>query len=187
MDKNEQLYFFWLLKFVCDRREIANYKLVLEDLYLKDYRWTLEMDENLAGWGLYLRERYIDESPTGRRYAKIYGESDKKCSVLEMMVALCINMEDKIASNEDFGDRTSEWFWGMMSCLGLDIYDNDHYFEDEIDEILENFLDRKVQKDGKGGLFPQKVGRQKCQKTKNFWEQATNYLSEVLENNGEIW
>lgn len=187
MNKFEELYFFWLVGFVCDRIEIGKYRSVLEDLYFKEFRWTFEMDENVVGWGLYLRDRFLDESPSGRRYAKIYGENDNPCSILEVMVALSINMEDKIASNDEFGDRTSEWFWAMMASLGLDIYDEKYYNESKIDDILEKFLDRRYRKDGKGGLFWFKSRVKKASNLMNLWEQAMNWLSDEMEKNGEIW
>lgn len=179
MNRTEQLYFFWLVGFVCHNDEIRSYRKVLEALYSKEFRWLLEMDENLAGNGIHMRYRYADEKPGVNDDIL---DDDRPCNVLEMMVALAISME-YIMQNSLFGDRTDEWFWEMMDNLGLSYYDDKHFDDKKVDDILEIFLDRKYKNGGKGNLFCYKS----CYKSEEIWKQATNWLSKKAKKNGEIW
>lgn len=51
------------------------------------------------------------------------------------------------------GDRTGQWFWGMITNLGLGGLNDDRYDPDYVDDVLDRFLDRDYDPDGRGGLF----------------------------------
>lgn len=42
-----------------------------------------------------------------------------ECSVLEVMIALALRMEEETMASSEFGDRTNQWFWYMIVSLGL--------------------------------------------------------------------
>ena len=75
------------------------------------------------------------------------------CSVLEMMIALAIRCEETIMDNPLYGDRTAQWFWRMMSNLGLGLMTDDIYDRDLVKQKIDRFLNREYDPDGKGGLF----------------------------------
>ena len=78
---------------------------------------------------------------------------DKPCSVLEMILALAIKCEETIMDNPKYGDRTLQWFWSMLKNLGL-AYMTDERFDKKIaNDILYNFMERRYEPNGKGGLF----------------------------------
>ena len=56
-------------------------------------------------------------------------------------------------SNVDYGDRTGQWFWGMMSNLGIGSMYNDIFDPDLVISCINDFLDRNYEPDGRGGLF----------------------------------
>ena len=72
--------------------------------------------------------------------------------LLEMMVALAISMED-IMDDPRLGDRTGQWFWGMIVSLGLNgLYDR-NFKKGVAEAAIERFLRREYRSDGRGGLF----------------------------------
>ena len=51
------------------------------------------------------------------------------------------------------GDRTGQWFWNMIRSLGLGGMYGNRFDIQEADYIIERFLDREYEPDGRGGLF----------------------------------
>ena len=56
-------------------------------------------------------------------------------------------------SNTEYGDRTSQWFWNMMSNIGISFMTDDRYDERFLNTKLNIMLKRQYRPDGKGGLF----------------------------------
>ena len=79
----------------------------------------------------------------------------------------------------EMGDRTGQWFWGMIENLEL-IQMTDGYFdEDYVEEVVYRLLNREYKRNGKGGLFT--VTRQNVDmRTAEIWYQAAFYFNEVL-------
>ena len=141
-------YFNYLLDIV-DSEEYStdDYIDVLWLLFDTDFTWLIDHDSNRAGDGLALRDRFLSEYCDG--YDKLFGP----CSVLEMMVALSIRMENDIMFDPDFGNRTDIWFWKMMDSMGLLYMDYINYSYRIAKRCINNFLNRNYRPDGKGGLF----------------------------------
>ena len=115
-----------------------------------DFEWLIDMDENRAQDGIDLRDRFIREC----EYSKDDVEYlDKPCSILEMMVALALRAEQTIMDDPDVGNRTGQWFWEMISSLGLGRMDDLHFNRVKARRIIDRFLDREYEPNGKGGLF----------------------------------
>lgn len=128
-------YLDWLCEFVCDKRSRRAFSKLLYTLYLTDFDAVLDRDENRIVDGLALRPRFLSEKKIDPKMeSHIFGE--KKCSVLELMVALAIRCEDNLMQNPDIGDRTSKWFWVMLHSLGLDNMTDNTYDENKVSYIL---------------------------------------------------
>ena len=69
-----------------------------------------------------------------------------------MMVALASRCEETM-DDPGMGDRTGQWFWGMIVSLGLGGQLDNRYDARVVDDILDRFLDREYEPDGSGGLF----------------------------------
>lgn len=140
----ENEYFEWLYDLVCEGRyaRSISYRKLLMHLHDTEFVWSIPKDENRADDGIRLRERFVDGN-------YIYGP----CSVLEMMVALALRCEENIMDDPKVGNRTRQWFWEMIVNLGLGAMTDDVYDEREVTGIVERFLDRDYDPDGKGGLF----------------------------------
>ena len=147
-------YFEWLYECVCKGRahEKISYRKLFNHLHQIEFIFHLLRDENRAADGVDLRYRFAID-----RYEDSIEEImyilDGPCSVLEMMIALAIRCEESIMDNTGFGDRTGQWFWDMMSNLGIGRMTDEMFNEEFVDDIIYTFLDRQYEPDGRGGLF----------------------------------
>lgn len=145
-------YFEWL----CSKLEPAfnwrAYSKLMRRLFEIDFVWTNEMDENRGLKGLYLRDAY--GAYCGFSEDFVANEIDIcPCSILEMMVALALDCEEKVMWNENMGDRTGVWFYHMLENLGLLVMQNPRYNQKYTDHVIDIFLRRRYQPNGKGSLF----------------------------------
>lgn len=144
-------YFNWLFDLVCGDRysESVSFKELLKYLHSVEFEWSIPKDENRAKDGTNLRYRYSMRNGFDDVPSSLYGP----CSVLEMMIALSIRCEEDIMDNPQMGDRTGQWFWGMVSNLGLGSMTDTRFNKQYIDEVITRFLNREYEPDGEGGLF----------------------------------
>lgn len=150
----ENDYFNWLYEIVCKDRKIPkrlSYRKLLMYLHNVDFTYSIPMDRNRERDGFRMRDRYIDE--VGCSNGLMDDILDKPCSVLEMMLALSIRCEETIMDNTEYGDRTSQWFWGMIGSMGLNSMTDTNFDRNYVKEVVEKFLDRDYEPNGKGGLF----------------------------------
>ena len=144
-------YFDWLYNYVCKGRAHKNtsYRELFTLLHQIEFTFSIDNDINRAKDGTYLRYRFAifknDET--------ILDILDGPCSVLEMMIALAIRCEDQIMYDTRYGDRTSQWFWAMMSNLGIGNMFDEIFNEKYVERVIYRFLDRRYEPDGRGGLF----------------------------------
>lgn len=148
-------YFDWLYKLVCDKRysKSISYKKLLMHLHNTTFRYSIPKDQNRADDGLDLRYRFALSQGYERSPRVIMDCLEGPCSVLEMMVALSIRCEENIMDDPNIGDRTSQWFWGMVTNLGLGAMTDSRYDKIFVDNTVNRFLDRDYEPDGHGGLF----------------------------------
>lgn len=109
-------------------------------------------DRNRAEDGVDLRFRFAKHKRLSKNDALEWHDRTP-CSVLEMMVALAIRAEEQIMDNPQVGNRTTQWFWGMISSLGLTGMSDNMFDLIDAKDIIERFLNREYSPDGKGGLF----------------------------------
>lgn len=176
-DEINNAYFDWIYDLVCGGRfsEDISYRKVLMELHSTNFIFKIRKDRGRASDGVHLRYRFpyeelgIDDI---ERY--ITGP----CSVLEMMLALAIRCEETIMVNPAYGDRTGEWFWGMMNSLGLGSMTDDIYDKAEVKSIIKRFLKRDYEPNGKGGLFTIH-GCEDDLRRVEIWFQMTWYLDTI--------
>lgn len=164
-------YFYWLNSLVEPVRNpnpARTHGLLLEQLFKKEFRWSIPNDDNRVEDGKELRQEFLYEYNVDQRWMR------EPCSVLEMLVALA-----RRVAFEDSGEP-DEWFWKLMSNLGLEQYTDDVYnyvVADEVNEVLDMFLDRQYSDDGEGGLFPLN-DTTADQREIEIWYQMSAYLLE---------
>lgn len=168
-------YFNWIYQLVCD--DTVHTKL-LSHLFDTPFNYILEMDGNRAADGENLRYRFGRE--VGYAEAVVASELDTSpCSVLEMMVALSVRMEEHIMEDDELGDRTGQWFWNMIVSLELGTMTDNRYDPDYVDMVLERFMERDFDRDGRGSLFTIEGSRQNMRNVE-IWYQMCAYLDTIL-------
>lgn len=174
----EDDYFEWMYDMVCSDVEDQNYRKIFEYLNLVEFVSIIPMDDNRIEDGINLRYRYAYENDIPSfRITETFGK--KPCSVLEMMVALSVRCEETIMQNSVYGNRTPEWFWEMMHSLGLDGMCDENFNPIEAGRIVYIFINRRYNKNGKGGLFTIHDPR-KDMRTVEIWYQMCFYLDELV-------
>ena len=137
-DVVENEYFEWLYNYVCKNKVHSkiSYRNLLMMLHETEFIFSIPNDENRAVDGENLRYRFeleFEEREGMGLPCKITGP----CSVLEMMIALAIRCEETIMDDPLYGDRTAQWFWRMMSNLGLGLMTDDIYDREYVKERID--------------------------------------------------
>lgn len=147
-------YFMWLRDLVCSDHfsNTNSYDKLLMHLHNTEFVYLIPKDQNRAADGESLRYRF----------AMAKGYSDRAwiseclagpCSVFEMMVGLANRCEETIMDDPLIGNRTGEWFWGMVTNLGLGAMYDRRFDKRYVHEVISRFLNREYEPDGRGGLF----------------------------------
>lgn len=172
----EQDYFQWLCDIVGIEHGEEGYNILARDLFRTTFYSIVPHDENRAMDGIALREEYIGQV----NYPK-YIHLDGECNMLEMLIGLARRISYETDSAEYTRDTTSEWFWQLVRNLGLDVFNDSDYARMDgtikVDEILNRFLERNYQWDGRGGLFPLNDAEED-QRDVEIWYQKDAYLME---------
>jgi hypothetical protein len=180
MEQNEleNAYFEWMYQMVFPDQNDISYRRLCSYLNNITFYPILAMDENRVQDGEDLRYRFcyqvdsIDpECCTMLDY--------RPCSVLEMMVALALRIEESIMADPAIGDRRPKWFFEMLVSLGIDDMDDEHFDRQAVTAAVRIFLERKYKPDGRGGLFTI-PGCKKDMRTVEIWYQANWYMDSIL-------
>ena len=170
-------YLEWLIDIVCRGRfsKEITYRKLLCKLYDIPFRYFIGRDSNRAEDGLDLRYRF---SYVNRYEDRARWIDDRPCSVLEMMIALAIRCEESIMDDPQLGDRTGQWFWGMITNIGLGSMTDDRFDSEYVEEKIDCFLNREYEPNGKGGLFT--VKNRDCDMRKvEIWYQLCYFLDTI--------
>lgn len=176
--KETEQYYDWLYHIVCGEWEPRNlsFHRLLMFLFNRDYIPSCEMDICRATDGTNLRYRFATENDVP--YAKIDAIfHGVPCSVLEMMVALSIRIEEHIMEDATAGNRVGQWFWNMIVSLGLAAMDDGRFDDARAEYIMTRFMNREYKPNGAGGLFTLSHPTIDM-RTIDIWYQLMAYLNE---------
>ena len=167
-------YFDWLCIMIHNR----NYIQLARSLHQTEFRAKLPADQNRGMDGMYLRVDFMEQHGT-------FGSSTNRgpCTMLEFLIGVAKHMSFLMYGNVS-DHRTAYYFWVLIKNLGLnkctdenwDSINGDFYVEDAVYRVL----DRKYDKDGRGGLFPLKWPQQDQRKVE-IWYQMHAWLGENSE------
>ena len=182
------LYFKWMCSIAFPNEHIrSHYYRVLNLLNSIKFTYLIELDENRAKDGINLRYHFSYEAKIPYEDIEYILDNDS-CSVLEMMIALAKRCENSMMADDNFGDRTSVWFWKMFCNLDLNKYPDDIWnesIEEEVTKIIYIFLNRQYDYYGNGNLF--KFDNPKYDvRELEIWDQMNYYMSEIVEQNLRI-
>lgn len=148
-----------------------NYRSLCSQLLDTRYIYFVGNDSNRAEDGMVMRDEYE------RKYGTVNDILDE-CTLLEMFVKLAMRCDDDVMFDPEFGDRTGEWFWNFLDNLRLTKYDDRHYDEDAVNDILDDFNNRHYGKyGGKGCAFLVKKPLNDMRVTE-IWYQMLWWLNE---------
>lgn len=177
-------YFDWL----CDKINLkpGTYDILIRTLYNLEFIWVVDLDFNRSEDGKLLRgDFYNDEFNTPEKM------DAKPCSVLEALIALAGKM-NYILDDEDRGDRTRIWFWEMIDNLKLMRFKDEKFndpvdprTEQEIVDICNRWMNRKISYDGTGSPFPL-WHPHRDQRKLQLIDQMNDYVLEHYVVNDEI-
>ena len=175
-DRIEDEYFEWLCETVDINRfsKSVSYRKLLMHLHNIEFTWFVPYDDNRADDGIQLRRRYALRCGDDKLSRLITGP----CSVLEMMVALAIRCEESIMDDALMGDRTGQWFWGMIHNLELSPMIDTRFDRDYVDSVVARLLNREYEADGRGGLFTVKHCPHDLRAVE-IWCQLSWYLGSI--------
>lgn len=175
---DHDLYYAWLVDLIDDGRGWSDdYSRVLHELFHTIFTFTVHRDRNRAAEGTDLRYIYAEEIGADPDFWTDF--LPVECTVLEMMVALARKWDNELMFDVDNGHRLHEWFFIMLKNCGLDRYPNRLYDEDSVHYIIERFLNRGYERDGRGGLFRTKDQRIDMRETE-LWYQLNYFVSDFL-------
>lgn len=173
----EDLYFKWLSTLVFPNEKIQeDYSELLNFLYETQYIWdpSAPLDENRYIDGINLRESfaYKLKIPKGIVSESIQGP----CSILEMICALGIRIDNDIMANYYTGyDHGYFWIQKMLKSLNILQYNNPNWDRSIVEDKICAFLQKRYSDDGFGGLFyiPKS---EKDMRSLNIWDQMCYYI-----------
>lgn len=173
-------YFEWLVEYVYKNRRMrpAPYMKLFTRLHEREFYFSIPMDDNRAADGESLRYRYAIFNGYEESYKTIVRYLDGPCSILEMMVALALRCEETIMDDPKYGDRTEQWFWTMITSLGLGRMIDTRFDIAYVDEKLDTFLNHEYEPDGHGGLFTVR-NCDRDLRTMEIWQQLNYYLNSI--------
>lgn len=147
-------YFDWLYDYVCNGKVHDNisYRKLFIFLHDTEFTYDLEMDHNRAVDGECLRRRFA-RTKDPRDYEYILDILDRPCSVLEMILALAIRLEEDIMDDPRYGDRVKQWFWSMLKNMNINMMTDEVFDKEYVEECVYIMLHRQYEPNGRGGLF----------------------------------
>lgn len=175
-DRINNEYFEWLCELIDSKRfsKRTSYRKLLMHLHDIEFTWFIPHDDNRADDGIQLRRRFALSRDDVTLSSYILGP----CSVLEMMVALAVRCEETIMDDALMGNRTGQWFWGMIHNLGLSPMRDSKFDREFVDDVIARLLNREYEPDGKGGLFTVRHCAHDM-RTVEIWCQLSWYLDSI--------
>ena len=174
-------YYEWLSGIVCNNRfaKSVSYRKLLMHLHNTKFKHLMPRDRNRAEDGIDLRYRFAMDQGYEDEYEIVLADLNGRCSVLEMLVALALRCEETIMDDPSYGNRTGQWFWGMIVNLGLGGITDDNYDKGYVTDVITRFLNREYDPDGRGGLFTVS-NRSEDLRDVEIWSQLCWYLDSFL-------
>lgn len=159
------------------------YSHLLSFMYAKNFYWMprFPLDSDREEDGYALRSRFLETFGGQVNYAEFEAFcQEKKASVLEVLVALCIRISGLITSENN--GIVGLYFWHLLDNLGLSWADDKEFDPDVVNNVFDNWMQRKYNPDGSGGnifIFGNFSTNNFCAKNAaemNIWDQANLYF-----------
>jgi hypothetical protein len=196
----EKDYFDWLCNSMYGGRiQVYTYNDLLLALYSTQFIPLLDKDFNRIDDGYDLRYRFAEDVCT-KKIENMdlfnYYESSNKINMdidqitdslssvgdfnlLEMLIALAIRCEEQFMSDPSYGNRTQQWFWNMITNLGLGEMRDGYFDEEQFNKIIKDFEEHRYTRDGKGSLFYVRNSPEDMRNL-DIWNQLLIYINSIM-------
>jgi hypothetical protein len=174
-------YYDWLCGMIPGWR--MSHGQAVWQLFETPFTAAMELDENRAGDGMDLRNRYCWEYGVDPETREIL-QTAKPASVLEVMIALALRCQEEYMTRYDDLDPVEPWFGPMMESLGIAQYSDGRYDPIAVDCAVRAFLRRDYAPDGRGGLFYIPGAREDMRETE-IWYQMLGWLDYYISTGGK--
>ena len=170
MDRSDK-YFRYLVDKVDGLGAYSGRTTLLKQLFETEYRWDykIPLDSDRAEDGKNLRLSYFHE--TGKHSHMEF----KPCTVLEMLIAMSLAMENIMGAPGDY--HPERWFWEMLENIGIANMKDRNYDSQSVASAIDVWLSRDYDKKGHGGIFPLHRSKRDVRRMP-IWEQAGMYMTE---------
>lgn len=170
----DERYFDWLYSLVCSvkaKKRTGSYRTLLQLLYRVEFVWFVPNDDNRIEDGKDLRHLFLEQEGIEISHdEELWLELG--CSMFELLVGLARRLEFEA------GGYLDDWFWEMLTNLGLDGLDDRKDIEDaDVEDVLNRVIWRTYNRDGSGGLFPLRSPKRDQRKVE-LWYQLSSYILE---------
>lgn len=166
-------YLVWLCHLENKGRQ---YSKLFEFLHNIEFIWSIERDENRAGDGMELRDNFEIPGDYLNENQLIEDFMNRPCSVLEMLIALSIRVDDDFIG-DPAEPHPEEFFWEMIDNLGLCDFTDKNFNISSVDKRIKMWLERRFTKYGLGSPFPVLDDR-RDQRELEIWDQMNSYINE---------
>lgn len=189
MENVKERYLKWLCGLVgLHNRRGLSYWMLARELYSIPYKAMIGSDHDREYDGRNLRYIFSHECCPGRP-EQILLLLEGPCSVLEMLVAFSMRIDDWLNGGDEHERR--RWFFQMLYNLKIDWYDDGacssmdgRAFADDVESRLDIWMTRRHRWNGEGGLFPLRTA-DRDQRQVDIWYQLQAYLKENYRLIGE--
>ena len=169
----------YYLEWLIDKVKADPYYIsLIKVLYSVPYYAPLNsLNHNRRLAGIKLRDMFRAE--TKRRY----NLPTKSCTFLEMMLALAMDMDNKILYEGRFGDRYLDWFWHMVDNAGWSTLTDGEWSAEASRDVRERckaIMTGDYNSKGEGGLFPVFNHPEADMRDVDLWRQAFWWIDENL-------
>lgn len=176
---SKDLYF----EYLCDiglGRSKKDYRKLCNILHRTPFMALVDMDNNRIIDAMDMRVDYFnDHKELQTMEYDHYLNNAKPISVLEVMIALAQRCFYGILDDGDEGDRTNEIFKLMLNNLELLGCTDDNFHEVFVMEVINRFLNRRYDRDGKGSLF-YIPNIEHDMREVDLWYQAMWYIDTII-------
>lgn len=155
-------YYIWLSSLVDD----GDHSILIRYLYEFPFRWQFTLDGNRAAGGLNLRYKFANDN-----CVNVQDVGNGPCSILEMLIGLSDRLVEVISTD------IFDCFWKLICNLRLEQYTDDSFVAEEVNYILNSWLDRDYDRSGNGSLFPLKEYDGDCRNL-DIWGQMNAWVAE---------
>lgn len=133
----------------------SDYNNLIDYLYSTEFKTVVPDDNNRAIDGMDLRYRFLYEAGADEQSAMIIKDTELAgpCTVLEMMIALAIKMDEELLYDWELGPRQHIWFYQMLKSMHIDKYTNDRFEDILVYKAVTDMMLYNIAANGSGGLF----------------------------------